>query len=71
MNIQRWFPSLRPRRSFQSVVEQLIAGLRDGTIILDKDCPEEAQPLFTDRMSASRDKLPKKIVVPHNPKTPV
>lgn len=39
MNLARLFPVLKPRRSFESVLRELINGLRDGTIILDGPKP--------------------------------
>lgn len=36
MNLWNWLPALNPRNSFEDVVRQLIEGLRNGTIVLDK-----------------------------------
>ncbi len=44
MNLFRWFPALTPRRSFESVLRELIDGLRDGSIVLDRaEVPDSAQ----------------------------
>lgn len=40
MNIWNWLPSLRPRHSLQSVLLELIKGLKDGSIVLEKNTPQ-------------------------------
>jgi hypothetical protein len=39
MNLSRLFPAIKPRRSFESVVRELIDRLRDGSIVLDNPLP--------------------------------
>lgn len=39
MKWYRLFPAIKPRHSFESVVQELIEGLRDGSIVLDKPLP--------------------------------
>ncbi len=41
MNPYRWFPALTPRHSLESVVRELIQGLRDGSITLDRAKPPD------------------------------
>ena len=40
MNPFRWFPALAPRHSLETVVRELIQGLRDGSITLDGKPPD-------------------------------
>jgi len=39
MKLLRLFPAIKPRHSFESVVRELIDGLRNGSIVLDKPLP--------------------------------
>ncbi len=36
MKLWQWFTALKPRRTFEAVVRELVAGLRDGSIVLVK-----------------------------------
>jgi hypothetical protein len=40
MNLWRLLPAFKPRHTFASVVQELVQGLRDGRIVLEKKTPE-------------------------------
>jgi hypothetical protein len=44
MNLQRLLPSFKPRRTFESVVRELIQGLRDGSIVLGNSQAHDGRP---------------------------
>jgi hypothetical protein len=41
MTLWRRFPTLRPRHSVHAVLRQLIEGLENGSIVLEKNLPSE------------------------------
>jgi hypothetical protein len=59
MTSWRWFPALRPRHSVHAVLRELIAGLENGSIVLEKDSPPHATlpaalpPQGTDKREAT------------------
>jgi hypothetical protein len=56
MNLRRLLPSFQPRRTCESVVWELIQGLRDGSIVLDTPQAHEGGPsLSSDNGHASGD----------------
>jgi hypothetical protein len=42
MTLWRWIPVLRPRHSVHAVLRELIEGLENGSIVLEKNCLEHA-----------------------------
>jgi hypothetical protein len=53
MKLFRLFPALRPPRSFESVVRELIEGLRDGSIVLEKPLPRPKATQYGDNGSSN------------------
>jgi hypothetical protein len=49
----RPFPTIRPRHSFESVVRELIEGLRDGSIVLDNPLPRAMATPYSDNGSSN------------------
>jgi hypothetical protein len=39
MSIWEWVPAIKPRNSVQTVLRELIDGLKTGSIVLEKDIP--------------------------------